>query len=64
MRHTLTVIWSVLGVVTKYTLASMGAYALIRLYVHDWGWPTTIWFLGAPLVFPTISRLLAPPPRE
>jgi hypothetical protein len=37
--------------VVKWTLVAMGAVGLVGHYVMTWGWPMTIYLLGAPAVY-------------
>lgn len=40
--------WRPLWLGFKWSFAGLGAYLLVGVYVEKWGWPATIWFLGAP----------------
>jgi hypothetical protein len=50
--------------VFMYGVATLGAIALTYNYVQKWGWPATVWMLGAPAVYGLYHRFTAhaPPP--
>lgn len=46
----------------KWGLGGMGAYLLVGNYVMKWGWPATIWIVGAPLAYGIWQGIKALPP--